>query len=83
MPRKKLNDVLESLHHQLDAGVSLDETDRQHLAEVLREIKEVLDAESPHLPLVERINAMVQQLESEHPTLTAGLREVIQTLRQL
>ncbi len=83
MPREKLNQALDALHEQLASGAVLDDADRRHLSEVLNEIQVALDESTPHSPLVDCVTETCQRLESEHPTLTAGLREVIRLPKQL
>lgn len=85
MPRQKLNETLTTLHAQLQAGTQLDEADRTHLAEVLGDIKQVLESDDakPHPSLGDRLSETVNRLEAEHPTIAVGLLEALAILKRL
>ena len=94
MPRKKLHETLTDLHRQLEEGALIDASDREYLVEVLGDIQRVLDvpdegeagarsADGDSGRVGTRVNEAVVRFETSHPTIAAGLSEVVELLKRL
>lgn len=89
MPRRQLNDALETLHKELEASEQLEDADRQALLETMREIQEALhreDVESQPAsggPLSKRISTLIEDFEASHPRFAEILSSVSESLANL
>ena len=83
MPRTRLTKTLEELHQELQAGDPLDAADREHLYEVLDDIRRVLDEEPAPPTLNDRISEAILQLEVSHPSVATLLGDLVRNLKQL
>lgn len=88
MARQRLQQVLEALHEQLDSTEELEAEDRDALLQAMQEIRETLEVEDPVArpeegALSGRVVALVEDLESSHPTLAGLLRNLSESLANL
>ena len=93
MPIRKLHETLEELHTQLESADQLDADERAQLRATMREIQATLadDAATPsdealaedeHSPL-ERLRELVEHFETDHPTLSRRLAELVNSMHNL
>jgi uncharacterized membrane-anchored protein YjiN (DUF445 family) len=88
MPKAQLNERIEELLGELEQVAAADQEARERLANVLREIRQVIgeageqdsDAEES---LLERLNEATRHFEESHPTLTAMVGRVADSLSNL
>lgn len=83
MPRHTLKQTLTQLHEAIAEGPEIREEDRSLLRQVLADIQQVLDEDSPHTGVAEQLQSTVLRFEQEHPSIAAGLHKVTELLRQL
>ncbi len=86
--KKQLREHLEELQSELADAATLDEESRRLIDSVLSDVQELLDrtepttADEPH-GLVERLRDATRQFEESHPTLSAAVGRVMDTLSNL
>ncbi len=76
MEQKKLDDLLNQLHKEIEGIESVDEKGRELLRELSLDIERLLKrTESPQHsePILKRLERAVQHFEISHPDLTAAL----------
>lgn len=89
-----LNKTLDELHRQLARTKPIDAETRAHLQAAMDEVREVLaKTASGNAPvraghaetvgLIDRLRTWVERVELDHPTLSAGLADLIEGLRKL
>ena len=89
MPRRQLNEALETLHQELDASEQLEDADREALLQAMREIQDALhrdDAESAPASggrLSKRNSALIEDFETSHPRFAEILSSVSESLANL
>jgi hypothetical protein len=94
MSIQKLHETLDELHRQLEQTKPIDAEARAHLQAVMVEVRQVLArADRGRAPagraneaaggLVDRLRTWVERFEVEHPRLSAGLADLIESLRKL
>lgn len=86
MPERALQSQLQQLRDQLHQTNTLSESDRVALHNLLQDIGERLgEGQSPQnqQPLLDSLNLAVERLEVAHPSVTATLRSIIQTLMNM
>jgi hypothetical protein len=89
MPRRQLNEALETLHQELEASEQLEDADREALLETMREIQQALhrdDVEGEPRsggPLSKRISALIEDFETSHPRFAEILSSVSESLANL
>lgn len=83
MADKKLTDLLERLHQELDSTEAVDEKGRELLRALNADIQELLerseDAQSDD-SLLERFQESIDHFEVTHPTLTSTLSNIMTVL---
>lgn len=81
MDRQELHGKLKGLHIELQRVKSLDDSERETLESLARDIQEILEKapEDTHnyQGLGDRLKEAVAQLEASHPRATMTMREVI------
>ena len=84
MDKQTLRGQLEELDAELKRTASLDDSEREVLRRLERDIREILAREGDHPQeyegLGERLRESVAQLEASHPAVTMRLRQVIDQL---
>ncbi len=88
MSESQLREHLERLHTELEETDSVDDEARRLLAEVMQDIRAVLDRsdEAPASSgpsLADRLAEATQRFEESHPTLAATIGRVADTLSNL
>ncbi len=86
MPRKTLQQQLETLRQQLAEPDRLSDDDRHALLELAKDIERFADTYEPSMPddnLVDGVNLAVERFEAEFPALTSTLRNVLQALANM
>ena len=87
MPERALQLQLQQLRDQLHQTNTLSESDRVALHNLLQDISERLgEDQSPQQnqqPLLDSLNLAVERLEVAHPSVTATLQSIIQTLMNM
>ena len=85
MPRTRLNEALSELHRELGSDTPIDGADRAHLQALLVEIQKTLDSGSKadHEIVGGSVQETIARFEVSHPTITAGLQQIIDSLRRL
>ena len=79
----RLQQHFQQLREELAADTPLDADDRAALLELMQEIDLKLAKElasDPDATLVDGVNLAVERFESQHPTLTGTLRNILQSL---
>ena len=81
MTDQKLPELLQQLHDELERTESVDEGGREMLRHLSEDIQKFIDpAEDDDETLLARIQDAIDHFEVEHPTITAALSEVLNTL---
>jgi len=85
---EELRDQIRLLHEELESAEAVDAEARKQLGQLLDDIRSLLDRseeESPHTPssLVERLESATREFETSHPTLSATVGQLIDTLSNL
>ena len=85
MDRQDLHSRLRQLRHELQQVETLDEGDRQALAELIGDVQELLQKKEGHdapayRRLRDRLKGSVLRFEVSHPRVTAVMEETIDTL---
>ncbi len=90
MPKRpELRERLEKLHEELESTDSVENDARELLGSLLADIQSLLDrssdAESAHTPdsLSKRLEAATREWETSHPTLSAAVGRVMDTLSNM
>lgn len=86
--KNQLREHLEELQSELADAATLDEESKRLIDSVLSDVQELLDRTEPtpaHEPhgLVERLRDATRQFEESHPTLSAAVGRVMDTLSNL
>ncbi len=85
MENTELRTLLEKIHLELQQIQNVDEKDQEILRDLSADIQELLQR-SPHLPVrpanttLGRIESVIEQMEVEHPMLTASLSQFLAVL---
>lgn len=81
MSDRKLRELLEQLHDELAHTDSVDEEGRELLGHVNADMKKFLDPtqENPDT-LLEQLQKAIDHFEVEHPSITAALSQMLNTL---
>lgn len=83
---ERLQQHLQQLREQLAEDSPLDADDRAALLELMQQIDLKLARElasAPDATLVDGVNLAVERFESQHPTLTGTLRNILQSLANM
>jgi len=81
MTDQKLPELLQQLHDELERTESVDEDGREMLRHLSDDIQKFIDpAEDDDETLLARIQDAIDHFEVEHPTITAALSQVLNTL---
>jgi len=88
MPKQQLRDRMQALLDELDREDSLDADARDRLMAVLDEIRDTVEAGSlrngeEDESLVDRLNEATRHFEESHPTLTALVGRIAESLSNL
>ncbi len=83
-----LHEHIQQLHEELEAATAVDAEARKQLQELLSDIRSLLsraDEPTDHTPqsLAERLEDATRDFEASHPTLSATVGRVIDTLSNL
>lgn len=82
----RLQHYFQQLREELATDAPLDADDRAALLELMQEIDLKLAKElasDPDASLVDGVNLAVERFESQHPTLTGTLRNILQSLANM
>ena len=81
---ESLRELLQRVHERLNRSGSLDESSRELLGTVMRDIDRALNRPAKNgsrkLDAAPRLEALAVRFESEHPQLAAVLRQLIDAL---
>ncbi len=83
---ERLSQHLLQLRTEIATDTPLDAEDRAALLELMQEIDLKLAKElasDPDATLVDGVNLAVERFESQHPTLTGTLRNILQSLANM
>ena len=85
MVDQELNELLEQLHSEIENTETVDEKGQELLRDIGTDIQDLLDrSEGKHMKVeestIERLEDTIEYLEISHPTLTAILTRVLDTL---
>jgi len=85
---KQVRENLERIHREIEATGSIDKKDEELLKALLEDIRGLLEnaprrAEDDDESLRERLNQAIEQMEDNHPTLTAYLSSLSESLGRL
>jgi phytoene/squalene synthetase len=85
MDPETLRGHLSTLHEELRDARQIDPRSSALLAEVLKDIQRILDADNPEapigaVPLADRLEKVAVQFEADHPALAASSRRLIDLL---
>jgi hypothetical protein len=88
MPKEQLRERIRELLGELDQIEEIDQGARDRLTSVLHEIREAVgdageEASDEHEGLLERLNEATQHFKESHPTLTAMVGRVADSLSNL
>ncbi|MEX0937994.1 MAG: DUF4404 family protein [Pirellulales bacterium] len=84
---KRLHETLQSLRTQLSETEDLDDSTAEELSTTIADIESALERDDPHAArhpsLVDRLSDAGRSYEETHPTLSATLARLIDTLAQM
>ena len=83
MADKKLTELLEQLHTELDGTEAVDEKGRELLRALNADIEELLErsgGDQSDDSLLERLQESIDHFEVTHPTLTSALSHIMTAL---
>ena len=81
MTDKKLGELLEQLQKELERTKSVDEKGREMLTHLDADIQKILGGgEVTHPSIQTRIQNAIDHFEVDHPTITAALSQLLNTL---
>jgi hypothetical protein len=84
---KHLRENLEQLQHEIENAKFVDENEERFLRELLDDIRRLLESKErraePHDSLTERLGHAMEQFEESHPTLTANLARLSESLGRI
>jgi hypothetical protein len=83
---KHLRDNLEQLHHEIEKAKFVDANDERLLRELLDDIHRLLESKErgeQDESLTERLGHAIEQFEESHPTLTANLARLSDSLGRI
>jgi hypothetical protein len=88
MPKEQLRERIRELLGELEQTEEIDQRARDRLESVLHEIREAVgepgeEASEGHESLLERLNEATQHFKESHPTLTAMVGRVADSLSNL
>ena len=88
MPKEQLRERIQELLGELEQIETTDQEARDRLASVLHDIREAVadsgeDASGAHESLLERLNEATRHFKESHPTLTAMVGRVADSLSNL
>lgn len=82
----QLQQQLQELRNQLAQKPSLSDAERAELSALMQEIDQQLAlgaSNKPSASLTDEVNLAVERFETEHPTLAATLRNIVQSLANM
>ena len=83
MDNTELRKLLEQLHEEIEHAGSVDEGNRELMQQLWEDIHELLkrtEATPARSSAVRRLEQGIEQLETDHPSLTALLTQLLETL---
>jgi predicted component of type VI protein secretion system len=84
MNKETLRELLERVHERLSRSGAVDESSRELLTTVMRDIDKALNRSqrngTPRIDAAPRLEALAVRFESEHPSLAGVLRQLIDAL---
>jgi len=88
MPKAQLSERIQELLGELERVETTDEEARDRLANVLKDIREAIEergeeASDENESLLERLNEATHHFEESHPTLTAMVGRIADSLSNL
>ncbi len=87
MDKQQLHQTLEQLHADLQHAQSVDDSERELLQNLAKDIQELLDrseASTQHYrSLGERLSAALLRFELSHPALTASIAQAVDGLNRI
>jgi uncharacterized membrane-anchored protein YjiN (DUF445 family) len=88
MPKEQIRERIQELLGELEQIEAVDQEARDRLASVLHDIREAVgesgeEASDEHESLLERLNEATQHFKESHPTLTAMVGRVADSLSNL
>jgi ElaB/YqjD/DUF883 family membrane-anchored ribosome-binding protein len=88
MPKAEVHQRIQELLDELEQIDTEEAAARERLTQVLRDIRDAIEATDGAVPdrsdsLIERLNDATRQFEESHPTLTAMVGRVAESLSNL
>jgi seryl-tRNA synthetase len=88
MADKDLKDLLSSLHTQLSGADQVDEQTKGLMKTVISDIENLIDpavetGDEHHSTVMESLEKQALSFETDHPSLMASIREVIDALSRM
>lgn len=81
MTNRKIHELLQQLHDELERAASVDEKEREMLRRLSADIRQFLDPDRENpATLLERLQDAIDHFEVEHPAITAALSQMLNTL---
>lgn len=83
MPEKRLTQLLEQLHQELDQVEAVDEKGRELLQALNADIESLLERTEggrSNEPMLKRLQATINHFEDSHPALTTALAQMLNAL---
>jgi hypothetical protein len=79
--RRRLQDLLQQLHHALSGAGTVDEESRRLLSTLMSDIERVLRSGGTRgAPVSDRLEALVVRYEADHPAVAGAMRQLIDAL---
>jgi len=88
MGSRDLHDLLQELHDELEGSATVDESAKEKLRVILRDIRPLLEkkpagGDESGKTMAESFRDAVRQFEAEHPQLVRASEELIDTLNRM
>ncbi|WP_085584517.1 MULTISPECIES: DUF4404 family protein [unclassified Pseudomonas] len=82
MPARELQEQLNTLREQLEQNPPLSDAEREHLHQLMEQIKSKLDLEksTQDTNIADGVNLAVERFEVEHPAIAGTLRNIMNSL---
>ncbi|WP_085640688.1 MULTISPECIES: DUF4404 family protein [unclassified Pseudomonas] len=82
MPARELQEQLNTLREQLEQNPPLSDAEREHLHQLMEQIKSELDLDksTQDTNIADGVNLAVERFEVEHPAIAGTLRNIMNSL---
>ena len=88
MKKQKFREMLKQLHNELEGIHSIDDSGRELLRILMKDIQQILDQStegqsSQHNKLIKQLTEAIDYFEESHPVLVLRIKKMIDTLSNM